>query len=240
MTARLIISDSHIERLLRDPAAAMRGEASGTEFTSAIAIPDYADNIRRHYGMQPDTAEIPLPFRHFGLVVTFDRPTELDLYDEAFTLDDSARRAIEAFGPLLLRNAYLAKANRDGQRNIFPSLRFHVDRAPPQTELYSLFCRDPFDPVQKRPRGSSTLFIANTVGLFQAQKEGQDFARVRCSGNLFMDENVKGLIGRVILEQSWSEPQGVGEIGVLDSRTLLHASYYKKTAGYPIGVRYLS
>jgi alpha-ketoglutarate-dependent taurine dioxygenase len=49
------------------------------------------------------------------------------------------------------------------------------------------------------------------------------------------------LLGEIIFEQPWNEPAGVGEIALIDNRTVLHATYHKdgSTRGYPIGARYL-
>lgn len=208
-------------------------------FTAQIAIPDYAAEVERHYGPAARQLDMPGRFRHFGLLVTYRDPTKIQLYDESRTLLDGVRDAIATFGPLLFRNTVSAIPDQEPQRNIFPSLRFHVDRAPPQEELYSLFYRDPVDPVQRNPRKSSTLFIANAVGLLQARKEGRPTEKVPSSCDLFQYEDVDALVGRIVLEQRWDAPTGTGEIVVLDNRTLLHASYYKHERGYPISVRYL-
>lgn len=59
--------------------------------------------------------------------------------------------------------------------------------------------------------------------------------------NLFDEQDTTGLIGKTLLEYRWDAPQGTGEIAVLFNGTILHASYYRRTAlkGYPISVRYL-
>lgn len=45
----------------------------------------------------------------------------------------------------------------------------------------------------------------------------------------------------VILEHAWNEPQGTGEISIIDNITCLHASYYPRVyePGYKIRVRYV-
>ena len=50
------------------------------------------------------------------------------------------------------------------------------------------------------------------------------------------------IIDNVVLEQRWDEPEGVGEIAMIDNATMLHASYYRDISelGYRIGVRYLA
>jgi hypothetical protein len=44
-----------------------------------------------------------------------------------------------------------------------------------------------------------------------------------------------------MVELGWRAPEGVGEISLIDNRTVLHASYYARPEleGYPISVRYL-
>jgi hypothetical protein len=61
------------------------------------------------------------------------------------------------------------------------------------------------------------------------------------SCDLFAGVDMDPLIGELILEQPWNEPEGTGEIVVVDNRTALHATYHKdgRTAGYRIGARYL-
>jgi len=239
MLTRFELSAEQIQDLTIAAARPGNPGIATSQFSAKIAIPDYASAVVRHFGTMPEQIGAPPAFRHFGLIVRFNAPTRVELYDESRTLPDGLRRVLAAFGPLLFRNAVSAVPDEEPQRNIFPSLRFHVDRAPPQEEVYSLFYRDPSDPVQHHPRKSSTLFIDNAVGLLQGRKEGLSPARVLSSCNLFLDEPIEPLLGRIILEQRWDAPNGTGEIAVLDNRTLLHASFYKHDGGYPISVRYL-
>jgi hypothetical protein len=61
------------------------------------------------------------------------------------------------------------------------------------------------------------------------------------SCELFRGVFMKPILGEIVLEQPWDEPDGTGEIAVADNRTVLHATYHKDgtTKGYPIGTRYL-
>ncbi len=54
-------------------------------------------------------------------------------------------------------------------------------------------------------------------------------------------EEIGALVGEVLVEMDWRASQGVGEIALIDNRTVLHASYYRhpEHKGYGISVRYL-
>jgi len=231
------------------PEKTLTSHAGGNAFHVRAAIPDYGGKISEHYAglIGNGLAEIcrrtsiPFDFSSFGLVVAFDRPQEIDLYDQDFVLDEDVKEAIAQFGPVILRNVYMSsKCRSEGQRNIFPDLSFHIDRGSTQENQYSLFCRDPFDAVQKAPRESSTLLIANIVGYLQAKKEGQTPPdRPKKLYAIFGNEDLAPLFETILLHQPWDEPEGTGEICILDNRTVLHASYYRGAQGYPIGVRYL-
>jgi len=239
MNVQFSLRAKNIEELFATAGSSDNPGIATPDFIARVASPNYAAAVARHYGPSVGQIDAPAPFRHFGLCVAYRKPTRVQLYDESRRLLDGVRDAIATFGPLLFRNAVSALPDQEPQRNIFPSLRFHVDRAPPQEELYSMFYRDPLDPVQRNPRGSTTLFIANAVGLLQARKEGLPVDRVPSSCDLFQKENIDALVGQILLEQRWDAPVGIGEIAVLDNRTLLHASYYKHQGGYPISVRYI-
>lgn len=241
--------------LLRNPDAAIDGSFDGIPYRARIAIPFYSRRIERFYdeicrgGLKKMTAIAGVPFEldQFGLVVTFARAAEIGLHDSAKLLDPSIRALVERFGPVILRNASIAgSARKEFHRNIFPHLRFHVDRGPMVENQYSCFTRDPSDAEQRHPRDSSTLFIANFVAWLETVRSGDDQARnergMRTSYDLFEGKDVGGLLGEIILDQPWNEPEATGEIAVVDNRTVLHATYNKDgvTRGYPIGARYLS
>ena len=59
--------------------------------------------------------------------------------------------------------------------------------------------------------------------------------------DLFEGADIAAIFGNLVLDQPWTEPEGTGEIAVIDNRTVLHAVYHRdiKTTGYPIGARYL-
>lgn len=231
------------------------GKLAGVDFRACIAIPDYGKKIARHYRPQMRgglpaacaRAEIPFDLSEFGLLIEFERPVEIAVHDPSMDLDDGMRALVGRFGPVILRNALVDRAVRGRfHRNIFPPLRFHVDRGPSMPNQYSCFTRDPMDAEQRGPRASSTLFIAPIVAWLEEAKNGAGSwaaARgVKASYDLFKDLDVAALFGSVILEQPWTAPLGVGEIAVLDNRTVLHATWHKdgRTPGYRIGARYLA
>jgi len=228
--------------LVRSPDSPITGRAVGADFTAHLAIPHYRAHLTRHFGTDPTSVGLGFDFDHFGVEIEFAAPAEIALYDDERTLDAGLRGIVARFGPAVLRNAYLPVRSRvGGQRNISQSLSFHVDRGATQADGYSLFQRDPFDPVQQAPRGSSTLILANAAAYLQALKEGAAPHAFRLRYSLFEDEDIAALTGRVLFEQPWNVPAGTGELVVLDNRTVLHASYYARPTGkgYPIGVRYL-
>ncbi len=51
-------------------------------------------------------------------------------------------------------------------------------------------------------------------------------------------EEIGALVGEVLVEMDWRAPQGVGEIALIDNRTVLHGSSYPRPdhKGYPIAV----
>jgi hypothetical protein len=180
---------------------------------------------------------------NFGFVCEFDRPIELDLYDQDRNLDDGVREIVHRFGPVIIRNAQLP-ADGETQRNIFSNLNFHFDSGSNQPSQYSLFIRDPLDPVQVQPRTSSTVSVANIVAHLQhareQQRRPQDLAW-QTRYDIFLKENIAALTDNVVLEHAWTAPEGTGEISLLYNRTVLHTSYYRNSTlkGYPISVRYL-
>lgn len=192
-------------------------------------------------------AEIAFGFEHLGVVVRFHQPTEVQLYNDELTIHRGLCDIIARVGVVILKNVYLSSAVREyGHRNRFPHLQFHIDRNSKQATRYSMYTRDPFDDEQRHPRTASTLFAANIVGHLQGIKGGSITRHVhtgtRASAPLFENENMATVINNVVLEQRWDEPEGIGEIAMIDNATVLHASYYRNftTLGYRIGVRYLA
>lgn len=240
MQQRLTFREGALDGLERGPLGAINGQLNDSRFEARIAIPYYADRIAKHYGLTLGEVGVPLDFTHLGFVITFDRPTEIFIHDDERFLDDGLRDIIRRFGAVIIRNVYLEDDKREaGQRNIFPSLRFHFDRGANQCEQISLFYRDPFDPEQKEPRKSSTLIAANVVVYLQSLKEGAKPHEFNSLYEVFEDEDIGALDGNVLLQQTWREPTGTGEICILNNRTVMHASYYKHEGGYRISVRYL-
>lgn len=250
METKLNILTQTVTRLLAAPNSTAQGRYKGVDFGATTGIPDFGRKITDHYaefipgslGDACKTAGMTFNFPSFGLIVEFEKPVEISLYDEDHVLDGNAKEAIIRFGTLIFRNAYLAGSFRNqGQRNIFPDLNFHVDRGSNQENQYSLFCRDPFDAIQKEPRKSSTLITANIVMYLQTLKEKKPTKKGQQTlyDDIFKNQDLKSLMGGILLEQAWTAPEGTGEICMLDNRTVLHASYYRTGRGYPIGVRYL-
>ncbi len=240
MSHRFRISAEDLDGLAEDSRRVLSGMVGGVRYEARLAIADYGKRIARHFDTSLPAAPVEFSFRHFGLRCAFEAPVELRLYDPARVLCAATRDMIARFGPVSFTNAYLdPEARAEGQRNIFPSLDFHYDRAPEHDNQYSLFFRDPFDAVQREPRKSTTLVLANVAAYLQERKEGGDLSRFRSLHHLFEGEDIAKLVGEIMLEESWSAPTGAGEIIVFDNRTVLHASYYNGKPGYPIGVRYL-
>lgn len=244
-----------LARLEHAPDTVLCDSAQGQAYSAKIAIPRLRQNIERHFAnviqgsleQECRVAEIEFGFEHFGVVIRFDQPTEVQLYNDEMTIHRSLCDIIAKVGPVIFKNAYLTSAVRSyGHRNRFPHLQFHIDRNSRQTTRYSMYTRDPFDDEQRFPRTASTLFAANIVGHLQGIKDGSvtrhEHTGTRASAPLFESENMATVINQVILEQRWDEPEGTGEIAVIDNATLLHASYYRNlnTLGYRIGVRYLA
>ncbi len=253
MPHRLTIGKAALDHLSRNPSEIVEGKINGSRYRAGIVIPDYARNIGSHFAsVGADDLDaicrrtlIPFEFSTFGLFFEFDRPIDLAIHAEDMTLDEDLRFMLARFGPVIIRNAHLPRdGQKESQRNIFPHLNFHFDRGANQPTQYSLFIRDPFDSVQAQPRLSSTVFVANIVAHLQYAKERgiQPHAgKKRSRYDVFLDEPMDDVLGRIVLEHAWDRPVGTGEISLLHNRTVLHASYYriKDTKGYPIGVRYL-
>jgi hypothetical protein len=246
---------SWLARLEHAPCDVVTDSIGHRAYTARIGIPNYRRCIQRHFGNlmvgslddECRAAEIPFGFEHFAVVIRFERPTEVALYDNELTIHRGLCDIIARVGPVVLCNAYLSDAVRThGHRNRFPHLQFHIDRNAKQTTRYSMYTRDPFDEEQRHPRTASTLFTANIVGHLQGIKDGSVRRHVdkgtRASAPLFENEDMASVLGSVVFEQRWDEPEGIGEIAMIDNATVLHASYYRNPGmlGYRIGVRYLA
>lgn len=234
------------------PVTMVRGSLMGVGFEATLCIRDYARKIEGFYENIPrggleylcGKAGIPFAFRHFGLVVSFRSPARLELYDCERQLAPAVKSLIRRFGPVIFENALSVTSDPvDPQRNIFPHLDFHVDRGRNQPNQYSLYSRDPEDPEQRQPRGTSTLFVANIVGHLQAIREGSigtDETGSKALYKIFQKSGAaEKALDKVILNHRWNAPEGTGELVVIDNRTVLHASYHRPRKGWPIGTRYL-
>lgn len=252
---RLAFKQTQLDSLFRDPDRTIVGRLNDISYTLNIGIPHYRRNIAQHYEdavpMSIEEvsrrAEIPLHFEHFGLICAFEEPIELDLYDEEMTISEELSSLIDRFGPVILKNATLStERSEDGHHARFRHLNFHYDRGAHQREQHSLYYRDPTNPDQHEPRTSSTVFIENLVACLQHMKENgrRDVEEkgVRGTYDIFEEDEMEDLVGRIILEHRWDQPAGTGEISTLHNRKALHASYYRSSThkGYRIGVRYLA
>jgi hypothetical protein len=168
------------------------------------------------------------------------------MHDENLKILGDAKQLIELFSVVTLLNACVDKKFRDiCHRNRFPHLSFHRDRNENQPTPYSLYTRNPYDPLQCKPRISSTLFVTNLVAYLQCMKE-RDYEQIKTKGlnahySIFKNQDMSCALNTVIFEHCWDEPEGGGEISMLDNRTTLHSSYMRDgfNQGYRIGVRYL-
>jgi len=255
MTIHIPFDSSWLDKIIKNPDQEFSGTLGSLKYSAKIIIPYYKKNIDAYFKDLIDTsleyecaaAEIPFNFDHFGIAINFQSPVEVNLYDDESKLHDGLCDIMARVGPIVLRNVYFSSAIRDqGHRNRFPQFQFHIDRSEVQITRYSLYTRNPFDEEQKHPRTASTLFTPNIAAYLQAVKQNQLQKNVDkgapTSSLLFEKENLEDIMGKVILEQTWSEPEGTGEIAMIDNATVLHASYYRDASqsGYRIGVRYLA
>lgn len=210
--------------------------------SAEVIIPNYSSIVADHFGVPRADQNDSGMFRHFGARIVFDEPTLYPIYDAQWVLDPQIKLLVKQFGVVLLNNVYLGlKERNEGQRNIFPHLAFHLDRGPGFDNQYSLFVRDPYDPIQKFPRKSSTLILPYPATFLQAEKEKKEIKGNEARIDLFKEEEIVPLLNQIMVHQPWTAPEGVGELCVFDNRTVYHASYYRKKfdRGYQIGVRYL-
>ena len=249
------ISPAWLDNIVKLPRQPVSGNWSGSNFSAEVIIPDYRQQVQAYYSdvIRGDLQgfcnqhQLVAPPTHFGLQITFEQATELSLHSKELVLDAGLRQIIERLGAVVVKNAYLdADIREPSHRNRFPHLNFHLDRTAHQVTVYSMYTRDPFDAEQKMPRTSSTLFLPNSVAYLQGVKEGLINPTVDpglgTSYVLFSNEVAADQFGKLIIEHRWDLPQGVGELSMLDNRTLFHSSYYRDASvkGYKIGVRYLS
>ena len=208
-----------------------------------ILIPDLKTRLKDYF---PEGQNIvdglkDCPFGQFGAV--FEPPEEIyiDLFDENFVLFQPVKDLIRRHGVCLMRNVRLTTPLADSfQKNIFPDLSFHVDRAPVFQNQYSLFYRNPSDEVQRHPRKSSTLILPNEAARAQGTMENVWGSGSTLNVGLFKDGTLSEATGKILIEHPWNAPVGTGEICIFDNRTVMHASYYREEKGYPISVQYLS
>ena len=243
-----------LDNILNSPNSPVSGVFANTSYKATVIIPNYKLRISEHYKDEINgnldnlciKLKFPKVFKHFGISIVFEKPLSLKLHDEEMNMVDGLHQIIKEAGAVIIKNAYLDSEHRDmGHRNRFPQLNFHVDRSDQQPTHYSMYTRNPFDDEQRFPRKSSTLFIASIVGYLQSLKE-KNISLHGSSGNkgtytIFTKENISDLVNNILIEHSWNEALGTGEISMIDNITCLHASYYPiaHEKGYKIGVRYV-
>jgi hypothetical protein len=246
---------SWLEGLLITNKKAISGRHLNVDYDAKIVISDYKIKVASYFkdivnGNIDEfcrNAELPFLYTHYGLEIKFRTPTQIDVHDKDQILSPSMKELMQKIGPVTFKNAYFSAALREvNQRNSFPHLNFHIDRNVSMPTRFSVYTRDPFDAEQKFPRKSSTLFVAYAVGYLQAVREGiidpNKSKGVHQSFEIFRNMNIEHLLGDIIIEQRWDEPEGVGELSMLDNATEMHSSYERicATKGYRIGVRYVA
>lgn len=254
-TVKFDIPQDIISKLELNPEKSIAGNLLGRPFESKIIIPNYSETVQQFYKPQLEhnlnhyiqNLKLPPLFRHFGVYVSFKEPVEIHLHGIDMELESSAKQLIAKYGALILHNVHLDSEMRDmGHRNRFPQLNFHIDRNPAQDTHYSLYTRNPFDDEQKQPRTSSTVFIPYLVAYLQGIKEGRgsiaDEDGLITRSELYTPADIPELLNLIVLPHKWDQPEGVGEISIIDNANILHASYYPNelNKGYRIGVRYVS
>ena len=254
-TVKFDITQDIISKLELKPESVITGNLLGHSFEIKIIIPNYRETVQKFYRPQLEhnlnhyiqNLKLPPLFKHFGVCVSFKEPVEIHLHGLEMELESSAKQLITKYGALILHNVHLDSEMRDmGHRNRFPQLNFHIDRNPAQDTHYSLYTRNPFDEEQKQPRTSSTVFIPYLVAYLQAMKEGRgsiaDENGLITRSELYTPADIPELLNAIILPHTWDQPEGVGEISIIDNANILHASYYpnESNKGYRIGVRYVS
>ncbi len=250
----LTVPEQIINTLLLTPEQPLEITLCGSTATIEIAIPHYNQQLMQFYGSNilPDfdtaihRSGIPCQSKHFGLIIRFHQSTVLNMHDEQLSFYGNAKTLIQCFETVIIYNACVDEKSRDvGHRNRFPHLKFHRDRNETQPTPYSLYTRDPHDSEQVKPRISSTLFTSNLVAYLQCMRE-RDYTQISTKGinahyDIFKQEDMSQLLNKVVLEHRWDEPDGIGEMSMLDNRHTLHSSYLRQALkhGYRIGVRYL-
>ncbi len=224
------------------------------DYSIEIQIPNYPHFISQFFSrlLQGDVkaicdkSNIPnaFGFYNFGLFVAFKNQTEIMFHDEKMFLSATIKTLIKQFGAVSFSNVVLPKSVRDENHfNNFAHLNFHRDRHDSHDNRFSLYTRNPYIKEQYAPRSASTLIVDNAVAHLQALYEGMipdgESGR-RGKYEIFRNQDMRKLMGTIILEQRWDAPPGYGEICVIDNRTVLHSSYKRShDHGYRIGTRYL-
>ena len=136
-----------------------------------MCAPDYVTRLELYYDRCLDKLDFKLPFRHFGLTVEFETPVEFALHGEVRRFDFGLRAVLQRYGFLAVTNATLLDRVRTCEQRI-EIFSFHTVWVETQGDTVTMFWPDPIDPVQRKPRRSSILIVANAVAYLQAIKEG--------------------------------------------------------------------
>lgn len=242
-------------QLLSKPGRVINNKMQGVDYSARIIVPDYESLMRDYYkdvleyelNHYYKTLNLPSVFTHFGLCIDFAEPTELHLHGDDMALPSNVKSLLKEFGILVMRNVFLDVSVRDmGHRNRFPQLNFHIDRHPEQEAHYSVYTRNPFDDEQRAPRTSSTVFMPTLAAYLQGLTEGKtELVNEKGSivnAELFDKNSILEVMNRIVVAHEWNQPEGTGEISMIDNNNVLHASFYPDihNKGYRIGVRYLS
>ncbi len=146
MATTLELSAVEIDRLIT--GAPLRLNRGGLIGEAAVGIRGYDTAIEGHFAAETGDnlkvfcqgSGIAYPFSSFGVIVSFDRPTDINIHDDDHVLAPALRQLVERFGVVIFRNAAVPGQHREaGQRNIFPDRHFHIDRGPAQDNQISMF-----------------------------------------------------------------------------------------------------
>ena len=78
-------------------------------YSARIIIPEHDRIVNANYNNALKntalTEDAPKTFEHFGVEIAFHQPTELALYSDEYHLDKNLKPLIDAFGPVLIKNA---------------------------------------------------------------------------------------------------------------------------------------
>ncbi len=233
----LSLGQSLSRKVLNKPTDVLHDVAAEGAFHAHIEIPYHHRRLAESFERKVESCR----FAHLGVVITFENEASLSVFDDSLVLDNSIKDLINQFGVVVFRNVRLQCSFSDTfQKNIFPDLMFHVDRGPNFDNQYSLFYRNPDDPLHEEPRTTSTLVISNDAARLLIDDDAMHERATQGSILLFERPMAEKAIGEYVVEQRWDAPRSAGELCIFDNRTVMHASYHRhQHPGYKIAVQYL-